>query len=111
MTRLLFSMLFLVSCATPGTPGADAARNADAAPAPRSQAAQVLVPNSPLLDDAVASAPEEAHVHQDDVDPVCGMKVNPETARGGSVTRDGHTYHFCSSTCRNTFLSRDGGTP
>ncbi len=71
----------------------------------------MLVPDSPLLDDAVAAAPEEAHVHEDDVDPACGMKVNPETARGGSVTRNGHTYHFCSTTCRNTFLARDGGSP
>jgi YHS domain-containing protein len=107
----LFVLMSLAACATPGTPSADSARNADAAPAPRSQAAQVLMPNSPLLDDAIAAAPEETHVHEADVDPVCGMKVNPETARGGSITRDGHTYFFCSSTCRNTFLSRDGGAP
>lgn len=107
-------MLF-AACATPASPSADSARNAAAERAPRVAAAQVLVPDSPLLDDAVASAPlpEAPHVHEAGVtiDPVCGMKVKPESAGGGSVTQHGHTYFFCSNTCRATFLARDGGAP
>lgn len=45
------------------------------------------------------------------IDPVCGMSIDPATAKGGSVTVGGKTSHFCSSACRRTFLSRDGGTP
>ncbi|HYJ07399.1 MAG TPA: heavy metal-binding domain-containing protein, partial [Polyangiaceae bacterium] len=37
------------------------------------------------------------------VDPVCGMKVNPATARGGSFEHAGHTYHFCNPKCRERF--------
>lgn len=110
MTRLSI-FLMLVGCATPGPLGADVARNPDAPPAPRAAAAQVLVPDSPLLDDALAEAPTATHAHDATIDPVCGMKVKPERAGGGSVTRDGHTYFFCSSACRNTFLARDGGAP
>jgi Cu+-exporting ATPase len=37
------------------------------------------------------------------VDPVCGMKVNPATARGGSAEHAGHTYYFCNPRCRERF--------
>jgi P-type Cu+ transporter len=37
------------------------------------------------------------------VDPVCGMKVNPERARGGSFEHAGHTFHFCNPKCRERF--------
>ena len=33
-------------------------------------------------------------------DPVCGMKVDPATARGGSHEHAGKTYHFCNPRCR-----------
>ncbi len=36
-------------------------------------------------------------------DPVCGMSVNPATAKGGSAVHDGRTYHFCSPRCRDRF--------
>jgi P-type Cu+ transporter len=39
------------------------------------------------------------------VDPVCGMKVNPATARGGSFEHAGHTYHFCNPKCRERFAA------
>ena len=38
-------------------------------------------------------------------DPVCGMTVDPATAKGGSATHDGHEYHFCSTGCREKFVA------
>jgi P-type Cu+ transporter len=38
-------------------------------------------------------------------DPVCGMKVNPQAARGGSFEHEGHTYHFCNPKCRERFAA------
>jgi len=38
------------------------------------------------------------------VDPVCGMTVDPATARGGSFAYGGRTYYFCSSGCREKFI-------
>jgi Cu+-exporting ATPase len=34
------------------------------------------------------------------IDPVCGMKVDPERARGGSCEHAGTTYYFCNPKCR-----------
>jgi Cu+-exporting ATPase len=39
------------------------------------------------------------------IDPVCGMNVNPATARGGSFEHAGHTYHFCNPKCRERFAA------
>src|SRR5205085_3774624 len=36
------------------------------------------------------------------IDPVCGMKVDPETA-AGSFEHNGQTYLFCSLGCREKF--------
>jgi Cu+-exporting ATPase len=36
-------------------------------------------------------------------DPVCGMKIDPATARGGSFVHAGQTYHFCNPRCREKF--------
>ncbi|HEX2879986.1 MAG TPA: heavy metal translocating P-type ATPase [Polyangiaceae bacterium] len=36
-------------------------------------------------------------------DPVCGMQVDPATARGGSFVHEGQTYHFCNPRCREKF--------
>jgi Cu+-exporting ATPase len=38
-------------------------------------------------------------------DPVCGMKVNPATAKGGSAEHAGVTYFFCSPRCRERFIA------
>jgi len=38
-------------------------------------------------------------------DPVCGMDVDPAAPKGGSVTREGKTYHFCSPRCREKLLA------
>jgi Cu+-exporting ATPase len=36
-------------------------------------------------------------------DPVCGMKVNPETAKGGKTNFYGKDYFFCSIKCKGKF--------
>jgi Cu+-exporting ATPase len=40
--------------------------------------------------------------HADTRDPVCGMAVDPHEAAGTAV-HDGHTYYFCSPSCRERF--------
>ena len=39
------------------------------------------------------------------LDPVCGMSVNPATAKGGSHEHEGHTYYFCNPRCRERFAA------
>lgn len=36
-------------------------------------------------------------------DPVCGMKVNPATAKGGNSVHKGQTYFFCNPKCKAKF--------
>ena len=38
-------------------------------------------------------------------DPVCGMTVDPSTAKGGSAMHAGLAYHFCSAGCREKFVA------
>jgi len=38
-------------------------------------------------------------------DPVCGMKVLPANAKGGSHEHGGHTYYFCNPRCRERFAA------
>jgi Cu+-exporting ATPase len=38
-------------------------------------------------------------------DPVCGMDVDTDSAKGGSATKDGVAYYFCSPRCRLKFVS------
>jgi P-type Cu+ transporter len=40
-----------------------------------------------------------------ETDPVCGMKVDPATARGGAHEHAGRTYHFCNPRCRERFAA------
>jgi Cu+-exporting ATPase len=37
-------------------------------------------------------------------DPVCGMQVDPHTAKH-RAEHDGHAYHFCSARCREKFIA------
>ncbi|ATB42141.1 copper-transporting ATPase [Cystobacter fuscus] len=39
------------------------------------------------------------------LDPVCGMTIDPATARGGSHVHEGTTYHFCNPKCRERFAA------
>jgi Cu+-exporting ATPase len=57
------------------------------------------VPQAPSAD---ASPPPDA---KRAVDPVCGMKVDPEHARGGSFEHDSLTYFFCGPKCRERFAA------
>ncbi len=43
------------------------------------------------------------------VDPVCGMTVQPETAKGGSYEHEGTRYYFCCPGCRTKFSSDPPG--
>jgi P-type Cu+ transporter len=38
-------------------------------------------------------------------DPVCGMRIDPRSARGGSVNHAGQTFHFCAPRCRDKFVA------
>ncbi|WP_446912194.1 YHS domain-containing protein, partial [Klebsiella pneumoniae] len=42
--------------------------------------------------------------HQMVTDPVCGMKVDPDTSQHRAVY-GGETYHFCSESCRTKFTA------
>jgi Cu+-exporting ATPase len=53
--------------------------------------------------DPVTSASPKA------IDPVCGMTVDPASARGGSYDHAGTTYWFCSPGCRTKFASDPDG--
>ena len=37
------------------------------------------------------------------VDPVCEMKIDPNTAKGGKSTFEGHDYYFCNPGCKTKF--------
>jgi len=37
------------------------------------------------------------------IDPVCGMKVDPKTAKGGSSEYKGQSYYFCNPKCKVKF--------
>jgi P-type Cu+ transporter len=39
------------------------------------------------------------------IDPVCGMKVDPERARGGSFEHGGTSYYFCGPKCHARFAA------
>ncbi|HKO91156.1 MAG TPA: heavy metal translocating P-type ATPase [Polyangiaceae bacterium] len=41
-------------------------------------------------------------------DPVCGMQVDPSTARGGSHEHAGQTFYFCNPRCREKFAAAPG---
>jgi P-type Cu+ transporter len=41
-------------------------------------------------------------------DPVCGMRIDPTTARGGHYDHDATRYYFCNPSCRTRFASDPG---
>src|SRR5262249_5156838 len=40
----------------------------------------------------------------DRIDPICGMRVDPENPRGGVAEFEGRRFGFCSPRCRDTFV-------
>jgi Cu+-exporting ATPase len=45
----------------------------------------------------------------EEIDPVCGMTVDPEHPRGGAAAFEGRPYVFCSAGCRERFLADPRG--
>ena len=45
-----------------------------------------------------------------DIDPVCGMKVDPATSKHRSIMT-ARTFHFCSARCREKFIGRSRALP
>lgn len=41
--------------------------------------------------------------NNEQIDPVCGMKVNPANAKGGSSSYNGKEYFFCNPKCKTKF--------
>lgn len=122
MTKTLSLLALLAWAQAPSSPKSPGAK--------RANVATTLIPDAPLdakpCDLPTSGSPrceppkkDESHHHHhplaaaaEVVDPVCGMKIDPATAGGGSLTENGKTVHFCSSACRHKYLSRaDGGTP
>lgn len=60
-------------------------------------------PVQPDLEITVETAHEPAPATV--VDPICGMQVNPATA-AARLNRDGVTYWFCSTGCRDAFAAQ-----
>jgi Cu+-exporting ATPase len=52
----------------------------------------------------MAALPNDAEAHALELDPVCGMSVDPATAKW-SAAHDGKTYYFCSEGCRAKFAA------
>jgi len=46
----------------------------------------------------------DTHAHHNVKDPVCGMSVDPHTAKHRAEF-EGHTYYFCAARCREKFLA------
>jgi P-type Cu+ transporter len=52
--------------------------------------------------------PARAEVPTLVTDPVCGMRIDPQTARGGSVEHAGEAVYFCNVRCRERFQADPG---
>lgn len=53
---------------------------------------------------ATSSAPQQAGTDGQAIDPVCKMTVGPASA-AGQFQHAGHTWHFCSTGCRDAFAT------
>jgi len=61
---------------------------------------------------------DELHSHEEmhedksgsEIDPICGMTVNPLSA-AGSFNHAGKTYYFCSAGCLQKFIAQSQGVP
>jgi Cu+-exporting ATPase len=54
-----------------------------------------------------AMTTESHHHHHHAVDPVCGMKVDPHTAKH-RASHEGRPYYFCSARCKEKFEASPG---
>jgi YHS domain-containing protein len=131
MSPRLSCLLFLSACAGPAAHQAvvrGSALDPNQEEAKRAQVAEVLSSPDPLGTPA-EEAPEQKpkpheHHHEGAIsspdstsevadakvtDPMCKMKIDPKTAGGGSLTFEGETHYFCSSSCRRNFLTQHPG--
>jgi len=69
-----------------------------------SEVGQTMRPVAPEVLTAMMTAPQQ-HGSKSARDPVCGMNVDPEHARGGSAEHAGTTYVFCNPRCREKFVA------
>lgn len=53
--------------------------------------------------DSSCSTDKVQHTQELVSDPVCGMKIDPKTAKGGKSTFKGHDYFFCNPKCKMKF--------
>ena len=119
----LLSLCLLISaCAGPDAAVVkSSALDANAASAERPKVGTTLDANSPLeapgclptlpeVKCVEAEAPQPHHHAPATVeaalvvDPVCKMKIDPKTAKGGSLELKGEKHFFCSTSCRTSFL-------
>src|SRR5262245_56574840 len=71
---------------------------------PKPGSAQHRHPPQHQHEHAHARAPPGAPAHAPAKDPVCGMSVDPQTARH-SLEHAGQTWYFCSARCRERFAA------
>ncbi len=64
-----------------------------------------MSPEQAIQDEKASPPPTEERV----IDPVCGMKVLPGKARGGSFEHGAVTYWFCNPKCRDRFAGDPEG--
>jgi Cu+-exporting ATPase len=64
---------------------------------------QVVQNSSEITEDVLKQGLVAATTVAEVGDPVCGMKVNPQTA-AASMEYKGNTYYFCSQACHERFM-------
>lgn len=71
-------------------------------PAASAPAGEPLVETPDDHDEPADMSMRQTEPAAEDIDPVCGMRVEPAAA-AATATHDGHTYAFCSTGCQRAF--------
>jgi Cu+-exporting ATPase len=71
-------------------------------PAASAPAGEPLVETPDDHDEPADMSMRQTEPAAEDIDPVCGMSVEPAAA-AATATHDGHTYAFCSTGCHHAF--------
>jgi Cu+-exporting ATPase len=72
--------------------------------APASCCSKTPPVGTPAIDDHAQTAPHDGHGAPAVKDPVCGMAMDPQTAKH-RAEHAGRTYYFCASGCRGKFMA------
>jgi YHS domain-containing protein len=64
---------------------------------------QSATQQSAIQDDRSVKSQSKPQAGSQTFDPVCGMDVNPNSSKTEQAQRNGRTYYFCSSECREQF--------